>query len=680
MKGTELFARIAGEPRFSRVHPRVGAFFRGYLENEKAVEFADKYVINTHFPPYPSPAFDNLIAHFESLGDSSARRSYSVTLAVTNRCPYKCWHCYNAGRSQTDVPLKRLTEVCHELQELGAVHVTLSGGEPLVRKDLAEIAAAFDDRTYLGLNTTGRGLTADRAGELRDAGVFAVGVSLDSISRGDHDRMRGVDGSFETALAALETAGQAGMYPYVVSVATREFLERGHFDAFLDLVSNAGGREIHLLEPCAVGSLADTPDVVLGDSSRGMIMEYQMEAASRDDMPVVSSFLYLESGEAFGCGAGLTHIYIDGSGEVCPCNLVPLSFGNITTDSLGDILGRMGRHFQRPRCECVGHVLSPHAAGKSLPLGPEESEALCDQHLSKAHPVPAFFRVAAEAQTAVGHDELRLAYDDIHDDYDAYWLSEAAGPVDHLVRRVDLDDISSAIEAGAGTGYTTALLRSRMPPSARITAVDISLGMLDRARERVAALEGAHVEFVVGDALRYLRAAEPVDLVISTWVLGYISIEPFLEAAGRALKSGGCLAFVVHRDNSPREPLEVFRQLVAEDPSILQTQVQFDFPPDAGSLSRQVDAAGFDVEMLLEGDITFRCRTAQAAMGHLLKSGAGTAFFNAVDGARREGVSRQFVRELAARSANRGNCDVTHDYLSCVCRKRGASTRALVDR
>ena len=72
----------------------------------------------------------------------------------------------------------------------------------MLREDLEEIACSFEDRTYLTLNTTGDGLTNSRARSLRDSGIFAVGVSLDSTNPDDHDQLRGKKGAFNTSQTA----------------------------------------------------------------------------------------------------------------------------------------------------------------------------------------------------------------------------------------------------------------------------------------------------------------------------------------------------------------------------------------------------------------------------------------------------------------------------------------------
>jgi len=81
--------------------------------------------------------------------------------------------------------------------------------------------------------------------------------------------------------------------------------------------------------------------------------------------------------------------------------------------------------------------------------------------------------------------------------------------------------------------------------------------------------------------------------------------------------------------------LEIFAELVARDPSVLQKRVAFDFPRDKGHVETQLTAAGLEAESIREGAIVFRYRSAQEVLDHLLKSGAGTAFHDAVDANRR---------------------------------------------
>lgn len=673
MRGTDFLKLVASRPPASRMDPVMAAFLREYLTGEKAVEFAGKLVLNSHFPPWPSVAFDAFLRQFADTGEAGpAQRLFSITIAVTNRCRYHCWHCYNAGRSLLDTPLADLQRIAGELQERGGVMFTITGGEPLLRPDLEAVIGAFDASACLVLNTTGDGLTPGRARALKDAGLFALGVSLDSTDEAEHDRLRGHPGAFRTALAAISLARDTGLYPYVIAVARRELLVHRRIMDYLAFVQNAGALEVHLLEPSLTGRLSGHEEVRLSPAERDGIVALQREVAAREDLPILSCFAYFESSRYFGCGAGLTHIYIDGSGELCPCNLVPLSFGNVTQEPIDVILDRMGRHFRRPRPSCVGCELAGKYPEGTVPAPPVLSERVCAKHLPGEHPVPGFFRLRAEVaeRGAVGGAELREAYDRVHADYGDFWLKEAGKPIEELVAKLEVPFNARIFEAGCGTGYGTALLAAKARPWSNFLAVDLSMGMLAEARRALAAAGIPGVRFERGDALDWLRSGGPFDIVFTSWVLGYIPLRPFFTAAARALAPGGKLAFVTHRDFSPREPIELFRDIVAEDPSVLLKSVAFDFPADVDHVRREVEAAGLSVLDAWDGTAVFHYPDARGVLEHLLKSGAGTAYYDILAPARRPGLEAEFLRRLDSRHPS-GGIAVVHDCVSVIAERPG---------
>jgi len=190
--------------------------------------------------------------------------------------------------------------------------------------------------------------------------------------------------------------------------------------------------------------------------------------------------------------------------------------------------------------------------------------------------------------------------------------------------------------------------------------------MLDEARRRLAREGVENVRLAAGDALDILRREAPFDLIFSSWVLGYIPRLPFWAAAAAALFPGGRLAFLVHRENSPREPLEIFGELVARDPSILSKRVAFDFPQGTEVLIRELKAAGLAPDSIREGSVVFRYGTAAEVLDHLLKSGAGTAFYEAIDPSRRGQLTREFLEMLTARHEGKGPFEVVHEYVACI--------------
>jgi protein-L-isoaspartate O-methyltransferase len=265
-----------------------------------------------------------------------------------------------------------------------------------------------------------------------------------------------------------------------------------------------------------------------------------------------------------------------------------------------------------------------------------------------------------------GANELSSAYDGIHVYYDDFWLTEAAGPIHELLGKLSLNGNETVFEAGCGTGYATALIGKKLEERGEILAVDISREMLGEAEKRIEAEDLQNVSLVHGDALDILNSKSNLDIIFSSWVLGYIPLEPFFTQAANSLTKSGRLAFLVHKENSPRKPLEIFAELVAEDPSVLLKQVSFDFPPGPDHLRSGLRAAGLDVHEIWDGEITFRYDTPDRVMEHLLKSGAGTVFYEAIDPGKREPLKNRFIEMLAQKNENQETFDVVHDYIACI--------------
>jgi SAM-dependent methyltransferase len=214
------------------------------------------------------------------------------------------------------------------------------------------------------------------------------------------------------------------------------------------------------------------------------------------------------------------------------------------------------------------------------------------------------------------------------------------------------------------------LIGRRLKEGSQITAVDLSEGMLRQARARAARSSLHGVRFLAGDALEHLAASRGLfELIFSSWVLGYIPLEPFFRAAHQALVAGGRLAFVVHKQGSPRQVMEIFQELASQNPLAMQRQVFFDFPADARDAAGRLTAAGLRVEQAWEGEVVFRFDAAEQVVEHLLKSGAGTAYYDAVDPESRRVLQQEFVRRLALRSPKGSGYSVTHDYLACMATK-----------
>jgi radical SAM protein with 4Fe4S-binding SPASM domain len=133
---------------------------------------------------------------------------------MTRACNLACAHCYaSATRGPADDELSRSEAVSlvESLTDYGVPVILFSGGEPLLHPHLTELAALAVKRGARAvLSTNGLLLDQDKAEALRDIGLSYVGISLDGLGP-SHDKMRGRKGAFKGALAAVRTAGQAGL-------------------------------------------------------------------------------------------------------------------------------------------------------------------------------------------------------------------------------------------------------------------------------------------------------------------------------------------------------------------------------------------------------------------------------------------------------------------------------------
>jgi len=167
------------------------------------------------------------------LRDAYNRTIRDLRISVTDRCNFRCFYCLPNGeppmaRKDTILTFEEMAYIADIFVSLGIEKIRLTGGEPLLRKDIgklaAEIAVLKPRLKDLALTTNGFIFPA-LADELRAAGVDRITISLDSLDRDKFNRMTGVDG-LEKVFAAIDSAKQAGFDPVKVNAA----VIRGHND------------------------------------------------------------------------------------------------------------------------------------------------------------------------------------------------------------------------------------------------------------------------------------------------------------------------------------------------------------------------------------------------------------------------------------------------------------------
>lgn len=144
----------------------------------------------------------------------SADKKPVVVWNATRRCNLKCVHCYAHARDEAfsgELSTEEGKHVLDDLSRFGAPVVLFSGGEPLMRPDLAELAAyAVGIGMRAVISTNGTLITPTVASELKQVGLSYVGISLDGLHE-VNDRFRGVKGAFQMALDGIRACREVGI-------------------------------------------------------------------------------------------------------------------------------------------------------------------------------------------------------------------------------------------------------------------------------------------------------------------------------------------------------------------------------------------------------------------------------------------------------------------------------------
>ena len=144
----------------------------------------------------------------------SADKRPVVVWNVTRRCNLKCVHCYAHAKDQefsNELSTDEGKILIDDLAHFGSPVLLFSGGEPLVRKDLPELAAyAVQKGMRAVISTNGTLITSKTARILKEIGLSYVGISLDGMEA-INDRFRGVTGAFKLALRGIENCQEAGI-------------------------------------------------------------------------------------------------------------------------------------------------------------------------------------------------------------------------------------------------------------------------------------------------------------------------------------------------------------------------------------------------------------------------------------------------------------------------------------
>ena len=314
---------------------------------------------------------------------------------LTDRCNLSCTHCYSkSGPGRTtegELTTAEALSVIDDFAAMGIPLVLLTGGEPLLRKDIWDLARYAKNRGIkMALSTNGTLITPDIARRIKDSGIEYAGISLDGAWAETHDRFRNSPGAFEQTIRAFAACKDAGLRCGVRVTLTKENCRE--LESLVDLSLSLGASRfcLYWLVPTGRGSDSytrlqlDRDEVIEALSllyrkakeTDPTAMEFLTVDAPQDCIHLLASMEkdgsedladareLLESLKG-GCSAGTRVANIDAQGNVFPCqfarspeflvgNVRHQPFSRIWGDSTNPVLVKFREKQARFGGRCAG--------------------------------------------------------------------------------------------------------------------------------------------------------------------------------------------------------------------------------------------------------------------------------------------------------------------------------------
>lgn len=172
--------------------------------------------------------------------DEYGRKIDYLRISLTERCQQKCTYCSreNGGScvKENELSAEEIISIARVAGELGFVKIRLTGGEPLLRRDLLKIISSIKSLGFyrdISLTTNAQ-LLSDMAEELKESGLDRINISLDSTDAKIYNKITG-GGDLQAALDGIKSAVKAGLLPVKINAVLIKGINDGEIDKLISL-------------------------------------------------------------------------------------------------------------------------------------------------------------------------------------------------------------------------------------------------------------------------------------------------------------------------------------------------------------------------------------------------------------------------------------------------------------
>ena len=291
---------------------------------------------------------------------------------VTTACNLACKHC--RAEAVTEPDSKELStqegkEFMDDLAKMASPILIFTGGEPLLRKDIFELAAYGNNKGLkCVLAVNGTLLTPQITEKIMDCGIQRVAVSLDGPDRESHDNFRGVPGAFDSLMQGIENLKSQGMPFQINTTVTRNNLDS--FQDIFELAENLGAVAWHIFLLVPTGRASELRSEIITARKYEEVLNWfydfrkdthmQLKAtcaphyhrilrqrAKQEGIKVNQKNFGLDA-HSKGCLGGINFCFLSSQGQVQPCGYLELDCGQIRSEPFSQIWKNSPR-FQKLR-------------------------------------------------------------------------------------------------------------------------------------------------------------------------------------------------------------------------------------------------------------------------------------------------------------------------------------------